>query len=350
METSSTTMTVQCYDASHKAAWDALVSAGKNSTFLFHRDYMDYHSDRFKDFSLLIYRDGKLVGLLPANLKADGTLVSHQGLTYGGLVVARDATVCDVLECFHASLHFLKEQGIEQLIYKRFPSFYNTLPDDEVAYALFLMEAQLIRCDTALVVVQSERLPFQERRRRSIKKAQKANLRVVQDATFQPYWERVLVPRLVGRYGVKPVHSLEEISLLGSRFPENIKQFSVYSGDAILAGCTIYETATVAHAQYIAVTDEGQALGALDFLFGWLIEEGYKAKRYFDFGICNEQEGRAVNLGLLDWKEGFGGRTFAHTFHQIPTAAYAKLESVLFHRLRGPENSVEKPTAAIQKV
>ncbi|TSA41535.1 MAG: GNAT family N-acetyltransferase [Verrucomicrobiales bacterium] len=343
-------MTVQRYDASHKAAWDALVSAGKNSTFLFHRDYMDYHSDRFKDFSLMIYRAGKLAGLLPANLKTDNTLVSHQGLTYGGLVVPRDATVCDVLECFHAALRFLKEQGIENLLYKRVPGFYNTLPDDEVAYALFLLEAQWVRCDTALVVVQSERLPFQERRRRSIKKAQKANLRVMQETTFQPFWEGVLVPRLEGRYGVKPVHSLAEISLLASRFPENIKQFSVYSGETILAGCTIYETATVAHAQYIAVTDDGQALGALDFLFGWLIDEGCKMKRYFDFGICNEQEGRAVNLGLLDWKEGFGGRTFAHTFHQIPTAAYAKLESVLAHRLLGKEKSVAVPSGVPQKV
>jgi hypothetical protein len=343
-------MSVQRYDASHKAAWDALVSTGKNSTFLFHRDYMDYHSDRFNDCSLLIFRAGKLAGLLPANLKADGTLVSHQGLTYGGFVVTRDATVCDVLECFHAALRFLNEQGITQLIYKRVPGFYNTLPDDEVAYALFLIDAQLIRCDTALVVVQSDRLPFQERRRRSIKKAQKANLRVAQDMTYQPYWERVLVPRLVGRYGVKPVHSIEEITLLGARFPENIKQFSVYSNDTILAGCTIYETATVAHAQYIAVTDDGQALGALDFLFGWLIEEGYRAKRYFDFGICNEQEGRTVNLGLLDWKEGFGGRTFAHTFHKISTAAYTKLESVLSHRLNSAEKPIAKLTAAIQKV
>ena len=125
------------------------------------------------------------------------------------------------------------------------------------------------------------------------------------------------------------MHSVEEITLLASRFPDNIKQFSVYAGDDIVAGTTVYETPSVAHAQYIAATGQGQKIGALDYLFGWLIDEHYRTKRYVDLGICNEKEGRVLNRGLLEWKEGFGGRCYTHDFYELSTANYPKLESVL---------------------
>ena len=320
---------VKRYAPDCQAEWDAFVNAAKNATFMFRRDYMDYHRDRFADHSLMVYRGGKLVALLPANRAADGTLISHEGLTYGGLVVSRSATLHDMLVCFHACLRHLHERQIPTLRYKRIPGFYNTLPDDEVAYALFLLEARLYRRDSAVVVSQADRLPFEERRRRQIKKAGGFNVRIVQEKNYSAFWERVLVPRLAARHGVKPVHSVEEITLLASRFPENIRQFSVYCGDEIVAGATIFETPTVAHAQYIAATDKGQKIGALDCLFGWLLNELYRGKRYFDFGICNEQEGRVLNHGLQDWKEGFGGRCYAHDFYEIATTNYSKLESVL---------------------
>ena len=320
---------VKRYTPDRQKEWDAFVNVAKNATFLFRRDYMDYHSDRFADHSLMVFRGEKLAALLPANRDADGRLVSHEGLSYGGLVVSRPATLHEVLACFHACLRHLHEQKISRLRYKRIPGFYNTLPDDEVAYALFLLEARLYRRDCAVVVSQADRLPFQERRQRQIKKAGRSNVRIVPETDYAAFWERVLVPRLVARHGVKPVHSVAEITLLAARFPENIKQFSVYCDDEIVAGATIYETPTVAHAQYIAVTPGGQEIGALDYLFDWLIDECYKGKRYFDFGICNEQEGRVLNHGLQDWKEGFGGRCYAHDFYEIATANYSKLESVL---------------------
>ena len=326
---SSTNLTVTRYEDSEKSKWDAFVSGAKNSTFLFQRDYMDYHRERFTDYSLLVSEGNNLAAVLPANIGRDGVLVSHQGLTYGGLVVGRTATLCEVLACFQAALSYLDEQRIERLLYKRIPAFYNTLPDDEMDYALFLLDARLYRRDCALVVPMSDRLPLQTRRKREIKKAIRQGVRVVQETSFVPYWERVLAPRLACRFGVKPVHSVEEITLLASRFPENIKLFSVYHVDNLLAGVVIYETPGVAHAQYIAVTDEGQEMGALDYLFGWLMDEHYRNKRFFDFGICNEQDGRALNRGLLEWKEGFGGRCYAHDFYEVVTANHVKLGSVL---------------------
>ncbi|SPE49958.1 conserved hypothetical protein [Verrucomicrobia bacterium] len=344
------TLSVERYGPALKARWDAFLTTAKNATFLFCRDYMDYHRDRFADHSLIIFEGDEVAGLLPANLAADGSLVSHEGLTYGGLVVSHAATLIDVLACFHAALRWLYEHHLSQLLYKRIPTFYNTLPDDEAAYALFLLEAQLRRRDCALVVNLQHRLPLRKGRKSEISKSRRFGVRVEQEKDFSPFWERVLVPRLADRYGVKPVHSLEEIKLLAARFPQNIKQFSAYCGDDIVAGATIYETPEVAHAQYSALTEEGRKMGALDYLFSQLIDDYYKHKRFFDFGIANENQGRTLNQGLLDWKEGFGGRCYAHDFYLISTASYVKLEPVLLHRLSELQQTAAPERAALSGV
>jgi len=149
---------------------------------------------------------------------------------------------------------------------------------------------------------------------------------IVQETSFQPFWEQVLVPQLAARYGAKPVHTLDEITLLASRFPQQIKQYSAYCDDEIVAGTTIYETPTVAHAQYSAVTEKGRETGAQALLFGSLIEQ-YRGKRFFDFGTSNEKDGRALNHGLLDWKEGFGARCQTHDFYEILTRNSINLDN-----------------------
>jgi hypothetical protein len=320
---------VERYSEHRCHEWDTFVSTAKNATFLFLRGYMDYHSSRFADHSLMVFRGQKLVALLPANLAANGTLISHEGLTYGGLVVPRAATLCQVLACFHAALRHLNREHIPRLIYKQIPGFYNTLPYDEASYALFLLEAQLCRRDCATVVVQSDRLACRKGRKSDINRARRLGVHVVRETAFQAFWEHLLTPQLARRYGVRPVHTLAEITLLASRFPENIRQFSAYCGDEIVAGVTIYETPSVAHTQYAAVSEHGRQLDALALLFGWLMDEYYKDKRFFDFGISNEYNGRAINHGLLDWKEGFGGRTYVQDFYEVCPDNYVKLEPVL---------------------
>ncbi|MGD1088562.1 MAG: GNAT family N-acetyltransferase [Verrucomicrobiota bacterium] len=242
--------------------------------------------------------------------------------------MSRAATLRQVLAYFHAVLRHLSREHIPKLLYKQIPDFYNTIPDDEVAYALFLLDSKLYRRDCTTTVSQADRLPFRRDRKSLIKKATSLGVRIVQETSFQPFWEQVLTPQLAARYGVKPVHTLEEITLLASRFPEQIKQFSAYCGDEIVAGTTIYETPTVAHAQYGAVTEKGRQIGAQAYLFSSLIEQ-YKDKRFFDFGISNEKEGLALNHGLLEWKEGFGARCYTHDFYEIATGNYPKLEPVL---------------------
>ena len=322
----SPAFSVARYTPDRKAEWDAFLPGSKGSTFLFCRDYMDYHRDRFTDHSLMVFQDGELIGLLPANVNRQGTLISHEGLTYGGLVVPRSATLIEVVGCFRAVLKHLYIGQINRLIYKRIPAFYNVVPDDDLAYALFLVDARLSRRDTSTTISQMDRLPPRKHHQRLAKKAADREIRIVQETSFRPFWERVLVPQLAARYGAEPVHTLDEITLLASRFPQQIKQFSAYCGDEIVGGSTIYETPTVAHVQYSAVTEKGRQTGAQALLFGSLIEQ-YHDKRFFDFGTSNEKDGRALNHGLLDWKEGFGARCQAHDFYEILTRNYTNLDN-----------------------
>ena len=225
---------------------DGFIDVGKNATFMFRRDYMDYHADRFEDHSLVLRKDGQIAALLPANLRPDGVLVSHQGLTYGGFVLRRDATLAAVIEIVEAALVFLQAVGVAELVYKRMPRFYNTLPDDDIDYALFMLEAKLVRRDCSLVVCGADRLPVSRGKKRKINKGGRAGLTVVQDERFEPFWHRVLEPRPWQRFGVRPVHSVEEIGRLAARLPQHVSSSRPMPA-AIVAGVTVYETPTVAH-------------------------------------------------------------------------------------------------------
>src|SRR5260221_7666560 len=82
------TIRLERYAPAQRGLWNDFVGRSKNGTFLFHRDYLEYHADRFEDHSLLAFQDQKLAALLPAN-RAGDMLISHGGLTYGGWVTHR---------------------------------------------------------------------------------------------------------------------------------------------------------------------------------------------------------------------------------------------------------------------
>lgn len=319
-------MEVIKYDNSWSEKWNDFLEHSKNGSFLFKRNFMEYHADRFEDYSLLVINDQKIIAVLPANIKGS-ILYSHQGLTYGGFIIGVDIKMPIVLEAFKGVLHFLHEQRIDKLIFKNIPYIYHTYPADEVEWALTCVKANLYRRDSTLTIQNKATLPYQERRIRSIKKAQKLSpiIKVSETNGFDKFWQEVLEPNMLKKHNLKPVHSLAEIKLLASRFPDNIKQYNVYIGEQIMAGCTMFLNKTVAHAQYISGTDEGRSNGCLDYLFNHLIKEEYNSYPYFDFGNSNEEAGTKINFGLMDWKEGFGGRAISHDFYEIETANYTFL-------------------------
>ena len=316
------TMHVERYDETARQSWDDFVRLSKNGTFLFLRDYMDYHRDRFADHSLLVNDDnGAIVALLPGTAR-EGVLSSHGGLTYGGFITDDQMKLPKMLEVFEATLVFLKENGIGRLIYKCIPHIYHRAAAEEDAYALFLCAARLIRRGALTVVAPERPLAMQERRRRGARKAQKNGVLVRQSEDFATYWA-ILSERLREAHGTNPVHTLAEIELLRGRFPDNIKLFAAYREDEMLAGVVVYESENVAHAQYIAASPQSREVSALDLLFEELLTIHYRAKKYFDFGTSDEAEGRQVNRGLIDQKEGYGARVVVQDHYDIDLAGWA---------------------------
>ena len=316
---------VEKYTKENRLAWDTFISGAKNATFLFARDFMEYHSDRFTDYSLLVYKDDMLYALLPANIVGD-KLYSHKGLTYGSLVLSKSAKLLYTFEAFKALLAFLNANAISTLELRNIPTFYNTMPSDELSYFLFKANATLIKRDALMVIDTSTKIKFQKNRREGINKAKRNGLTIAVDDNFEGFWNEILIPNLQKKHGIAPVHSLEEIQLLATKFPDNIKQVNVYKDNVIVAGTTLFLTKTTIHPQYVSGNSDKNAYGSLDLAYDYIINHFDSSKRYFDFNISSEQNGEALNSGLIFWKESCGARTYVADNYLIDTACYKILD------------------------
>jgi hypothetical protein len=317
---------VKFYKSEQANEWNDFLSNCKGQTFMFNRNFMDYHSDRFIDRSIVVLDNNQIVALLPASLNNDKiSITSHSGLTYGSFIVKENIRTIKTIEYLHLVIKFLHQNNIQFLYFKQIPSFYSDISSDEIDYSFFLLEAELYRMDIAYVIKFDKTISYQERRVRSIKKAIKNNIQILEMDDYNSFWTQILEPNLKKKFNVQPVHSVEEITKLSNDNLGFIKQYNAYLGEDLMAGATIFITSNVVHAQYISASEEGRKNGSLDYLFEFLIQKFRITNKYFDFGIVNENDGKFINRGLLDWKEGFGARAYAHRFYKVVTDRFDNL-------------------------
>ena len=320
---------VEKYSSIRYDLWNEFVANAKNATFLFHRDFMEYHQDRFEDYSLLIFDDNQeLIAVLPAN-RIGETLFSHQGLTYGGIVIHKKTKLSDFISIAKSVFEYLNAEQFQKINFKEIPHIYTQIPSDELQYLMFLMQGNLVRRDVLSVLDLTSNFSFSRDRKNGVKRGIKNNLAVKEEANFELFWNEILIPNLEVKHQAKPVHSLEEIQLLFSKFPKNIRQFNVYQNDKVVAGTIVFDTDLVAHSQYISGNSDKNELGSLDFLHDYLISNVFKDKKYFDFGISNENQGKNINEGLLYWKESFGARSITQDFYEVEIENHTFLDNVL---------------------
>ncbi|MGL4333432.1 MAG: GNAT family N-acetyltransferase [Bacteroidales bacterium] len=303
------------YNPSYREEWDRFVRVSRNGTFLFERAYMDYHSDRFTDMSFLFYFKGKLQAVMPGNINGD-TYYSHQGLTYGGIILDNKITSVKVLQVFDQLKRLLKELDVKKWIYKPVPHIYHTSPSEEDIYALFRLGAKQTGCGISSTVKNDRPIRFSELRRKGIRKAVKAGVVLSEQPCIDSFWG-ILSCNLIYKYATHPVHLVEEMRLLINFFPDNIYLHTVELAGEVLAGVVVYLSEKVAHVQYISASEKGKELGALDYLFHHLISERYKHIDYFDFGVSTENMGEYLNESLIFQKEGFGGRGIVYSVFEL---------------------------------
>lgn len=315
---------IKPYKQENSEAWNNFIAEADNSNFLFNRNFMDYHSDRFNDCSVMLYEENILTGVFPAN-KKNSSVYSHQGLTYGGLILKERRNEKKLIKYYYELFKYFHDNGATELIYKPIPNYLSKTVNDFEHFVLNMLSAELTKIDTAFIIDTREELKFQERRKRSIKKGIKANTEIRKDNDFEAFWNKILVPNLKEKFGTKPVHTFEEITLLQKRFPDKIKQVNAYINNEIVAGVTLFEFDKAIHCQYISSNDEGRDSGAIDLLFEDLINRSKGAFTYLSLGTANN-EGNDLNLGLCDWKEGWGSKIWAHFHYKFSPSNFKNIE------------------------
>ncbi len=305
---------IKKYSPANRKEWDSLVKCSKNGCFLFLRDYMEYHSDRYQDNSLLVYNGNSLIAVIPCNI-VEKKLISHGGLTFGGVISNQKMKTQIMLDTFGKLLEYMGENSIASITYKVPPKFLQQIPAEEDLYALFRFKAKLIRRDVSTVVDINNRVKLNKGRKWIINKAKKNDVSVSISQDFETFMS--ILRDSLGKHGVKPTHSLEEIIYLKNKFPKNISLYTAQLNDDILAGAILYDYGQTIHTQYLATTEQGKQIGALDYVISKLIATICNDKRFFSFGISTEQNGKYLNEGLIHQKEGFGGRAIVHDYYEM---------------------------------
>ncbi len=314
---------VRPYTPADADDWDAFCATAHQATFLHTRRFLSHHGNRFHDYSVIVEDDRRWVAVFPAALHLEEltTVVSHPGITYGGLIHRGDLRGDRMLDAIRVLCRWYVDHGIVKLMYKAVPMFYHAVPAQDDLYALFRLGALRTRCDLSSTIDLQYRTRPSERRRRSLKKALKAGVDIKEGVQYLPHLWQVVTDNLQRKHQTSPTHSLEEIMLLTESFPDNIYCIVGVHRDSIVAGLVVFSDHNVDHAQYIASSEVGYQIAALDALLESCITRATDSgKRWFDFGISTENSGRFLNDGLYRFKSEFGGGGTVHEFFELNLA------------------------------
>ena len=287
---------------------------------------MEYHKDRFDDYSLLIYDDHKLIAVFPANIK-EKQVYSHQGLSYGGVILKEKRISFSIhLKIYQSILKFLNSNNIETLHIKSIPDFYFKSVNQESEIIFNWLKAEVSKVDIYSVIDTSDLYNKPNRNRlRNLKTATSLPLHFYEEKNdFHQFWEQVLNKNLQNRFGVHAVHSLDEIKYLKHSFNDEIKLFLVKDQKSILAGAVLFIFDDVVHFQYSAGIED-RSNGALDFLFIEIVEK-YSQMKFISFGSSMVSKNQ-ISKGLLYWKESLGARNSVQKFYTLQTKNFQLLDN-----------------------
>ncbi|MGN8762159.1 GNAT family N-acetyltransferase [Oribacterium sp. HCP3S3_B9] len=311
-------ISIRRYTESDKVIWNLFNKTAKNPLFMFDRNYMDYHEDRFQDHSLMFYLDDELVALLPMSEK-EGVLTSHGGLTYGGFITNSKMKQHIMDVCVEQLIIYAKEKGFHEINYKVIPHIYHEQPSEEDRYALFIKGATLVKVEAATVINLEAPLKMPKGRKAQISRAKREGCVVKELKDHKSYEDFIALENevLSEHHNTHAVHTGDEMNLLHDAFPDNIHLYGVLKEENIIAGTIVFEYGQVIHTQYMAANEEARRIGALDLTINHVIETYRAGKKWLDFGISTESAGKVLNEGLISQKEGFGGRTNVYEMWKI---------------------------------
>jgi hypothetical protein len=302
--------TVIPYDPTLKTEWDDIVRAAVPTHFMFQRGFLEYHAQRFEEASVVILDKGRPKAIIPAT-REGSVVTSHGGLTFGTVLAKGRVGLLRMRDMLAVAAEHFAGIGAKDWTLKPLPHIYHSTAADDDICAATMLGGVLHRRDTATAVHPRQERALSSERRRALAKGQAAGFSL-QESDRITEFVALVADVLHKRHGTAPVHSANELELLRSRFPDQVRLYTAEDTDsAIQAGVLAFVTPTVMHAQYIAASDEARRAGGLDVLTAHLLDLASRDGRWFDFGISNERDG-SINEGLARNKEGYGGRSVAY--------------------------------------
>ena len=164
----------------------------------------------------------------------------------------------------------------------------------EVTSMLFLEET-----------IEKTKMKFRPSHLRAVRKAIDKKIVVRQSKNISAFYS-ILKNNLKIRHGVRPTHTLGELTNLFNLFPDKIKLFAAFFDELMIAGVVTFQiNQRVLLAFYISHDERYSALRAVNILFYNIFDWAIKSKfKVFDFGIFTVNG--EPNMGLGRFKENFG--------------------------------------------
>lgn len=313
------------YNEANKPAWDDFVSRLEAHSILFYRDFMEYHSDRFVDYSLMIFQEKKLIAIFPANIDTNNNIHSHQGLSYGGIQFNSKTLFETRLKVYREVLLFLFKNTISTVHLKSIPRCYSADSSNDLIFQW--LKGVCFRTDIYSYIPKAHYKNPNRNRTRHVKNALAVNIKIRKTDAYSEFWNKILIPNLKQRFGAYPVHTIEEIERLAAQLQNQICFYGAYQKNILRAGVVLFIHRDVVHAQYSA-GDNNRDDGSLDLLLDFVIKK-YNPEKVFSFGTSSEEFGSRLNKGLLYWKESFRSCNDIQPFYSIETKNYYLLENRL---------------------
>lgn len=302
--------------------WEQVVAQASNGHAMARVPYFTYHANRFEDHSLLFKKASHILAVLPAN--RDGNVLwSHQGVSFGGLIMSQRARFDDVQEIFKLLLAHLREEGFEKLIYRALPHPYHVAPREDDLISLHRLGGRIVETKIHSMVRCEARTPRNKGWKNRISRSMKSGLQIRDDVDIDEFWP--MVERIVTEvYGTKPIHSLDEIRFLKSRLGDDMPLVTAHSSEGTLLGGHLFlRSAAALTAMYIGESLEGRELGAGRFTLHHLLTKPAFKGLWLDLGQWVNPGNNEVLESLLAYKESAGARAILRHTWEIETSRVA---------------------------
>jgi Acetyltransferase (GNAT) domain len=317
--TADRTMQVTVYTPKHRDAWSRLIEASCNGTLFHSQDFLDYHPlGRFNWSHLIFGNPDEPFAVVPGALESDveghATYRSPAGATLGGPVLRPRLSLSQKIDLVQALVEHGRQAKWKSIVLGTVPSIYWQTPDDSLEFVLrdtgFVSTPQLmfyvpLRGAGAAADVLQLCPPSA---RREFRKALEQGMEIRPAETpeeIASFYEVLTLNKTA--HAARPVHSLDELVWLKTRFPDRIRMLCALKDGAVVAGIyRVAATPRVSYTQYIADRPDTRSLEATRFVvfhaLRELIESGFEI---LDLGPSVQLP--VVRRGGAIFKESVGG-------------------------------------------